>query len=147
MSLIKYGNGGHLAPWHPLRDLDREFERLLGDLARPFTDVWSPAVDLRETEKEYIVEMDVPGMTKDDIHLDITGDVLTVSGERLSETEQKEGEQRRIERRYGKFQRSFEVAGGFEQEKVNAEYKDGVLKVTLPKRPEQQPKRIEVKVH
>ena len=149
MALVRWKNRGELSPWSALRDLEGQLTQLFED---PFRDFgrpdrgWAPRADLKETEDRYVLEADLPGLKREDIDLAIVDNVVTLKGERKNEREATEGGCHRIERRYGSFQRSFEIPGGFESKKVEAHYKDGVLSVTLPKRAEARPKQIEVKV-
>ena len=148
MALVRWRNRGELAPWSALRDMERNFNRLFAELGGE-TDwqlgIWSPAVDLTETDDAYTLEADLPGLTKDDVDVTVVDNVVTLKGERKQEQEVEERGHNRYERRYGAFQRSFEVPGGFAADKVEAKFKDGVLQVTLPKREETKPKQIEVK--
>lgn len=98
--------------------------------------------DVREEEGKYVLEADLPGFSKDDIKVDLDGDYLTIKAERSSkeETEEK-GKMIRRERYYGSYMRSFDVSG-VDVEKINAEYKDGVLKVDLPKKALEAPKEV-----
>lgn len=148
MALVRWRNRGELAPWSALTDLEREFNRVLGG-APGFSDLferdWVPAVDLRGTEDAYVLEADVPGLAKEDIELVAVDNVITLKGERKNEHEVSEDGYHRFERRYGSFQRSFEVPGGFDNDKVTATLEEGVLRVTLPKREEAKRKQIEVK--
>ena len=150
MALVRWKDRCDLAPWSALRDLEDEFSRIFGswtrDLDRP-TGAWSPAVDVKETDEAYTIEADLPGVNKEDIELTVLDNALTIKGERKSEKEAKEEGYHRVERRYGSFQRSFHVPGGFDPGKVSANFDKGVLRVTLPKREESKPKQIEVKVN
>jgi HSP20 family protein len=149
MALVRWRDRGELSPWSAFRDLESQFSRMLGDWTSESGLVasgWTPAVDLRETEDGYMVDVDVPGMKKEDIELAVVDNVVTIKGERKDESQTEKDGYRRSERRYGTFQRSFEVPGGFDSAKVEARYEDGVLRVTLPKREESKPKQIEVKV-
>lgn len=149
MALVRWRNRGDLAPWSALAELEREIGRVFRGFGG-FPDLlerdWAPAVDLSETDNAYIFEADVPGMAKEDIELVIVDNVVTVKGERKNEHKVDEAGYHRFERNYGAFQRSFEVPGGFDNDKVEAKLEDGVLQVTLPKREEAKPKQIEVKV-
>lgn len=107
---------------------------------------WTPPVDLHEAEDAYRLEVDLPGLTKDDIQLSITDDVVTLKGSRKQETEKRAEGYHRIERMYGSFQRSFRIPGGIDATKVEASFENGVLQVTLPKPEERKPRQIEVKV-
>ena len=149
MSLVRWKDRGELSPWAPLRDIEGQFNRLFGELARDY-DLsdrgWAPAIDLKEDEQEYTLEADLPGMKKEEIDITVVDNVITLKGERKHETETKEKGYHRVERRYGSFERTFELPGGFDANKINAHFDNGVLKVTLPKREETKPKQIEVKV-
>ena len=104
--------------------------------------------DVRETDNSYEVDIDLPGFKKDDIHLELDGDTLTVSAERHSdwEDEEKKGGFVRCERSFGQYSRSFDVSG-VDTSKIDASYEDGVLKLTLPKKQETVPasRRIEIR--
>ena len=150
MSLVRWRDRGELSPWAPLRDLEGQFNRLFGELARDydlFDRGWAPAVDLKENEQEYTLEADLPGMKKDEIEITVMDNAITLKGERKHETETKEKDYHRVERRYGSFERTFEIPGGFDADKIAARFDNGVLKVTLPKREEAKPKQIDVKVN
>ena len=107
---------------------------------------WSPQVDITEDDKEYLIKADLPEMKKNEIKVNVENGVLSVSGERKTEKEEKNKKFHRIERSYGRFERSFTVPDDADGAKVKAEFKDGVLKVHLPKNPVAKPKAIEVKV-
>ena len=149
MALVRWKDRGELSPFSALRDLENQFGRLFGEWTRDFDvfdRVWSPTVDLRETDDAYTLEADLPGMKKDDIDVSVMDNVVTLKGERKHEAETKEKGYHRVERRHGSFERSFEIPGGFQGDKISANYENGVLKVTLPKREETKPKQIDVKV-
>jgi HSP20 family protein len=107
---------------------------------------WSPLVDISEDDKEYTVKAEIPEMKKDDIKINVHDDVLTVSGERKYEKEEKGKKYHRVERAYGSFRRSFALPENADGSKISAEYKDGVLKVHLPKSEQAKKKAIEVKI-
>ena len=107
---------------------------------------WSPLVDITEDEKEYIVKAEIPEMKKEDIKLNVHDDVLTITGERKCEKEEKGKKYHRVERSYGSFIRSFTLPEDADGSNVAAEYKDGVLKVHLPKSDKAKAKTIEVKI-
>ncbi len=149
MALVRWKDRGELSPFSALRDIETQFSRLFGELNRDydaFDRVWSPTVDLKESADAYMLEADLPGLKKEAIDLTVVDNVVTIKGTRKHEAETKEKGYHRVERRYGAFERSFEIPGGFDAEKINARYEDGVLHVTLPKREETKPKQIEVKV-
>ena len=107
---------------------------------------WTPSVDIIEDEKEWLVKADLPEVKKEDVKVSVENGVLTITGERKFEKEEKDKKYHRIERSYGNFLRSFTLPDGADGSKVNAEFKDGVLKVHLPKSEKAKPKAVEVKV-
>ena len=143
--------------WDPFKELE-DMERRLATIfsrgpVRPEGEKeamtvaeWSPLVDITEDEKEYLIKAELPEVKKEDVKLAIQDDVLTISGERKYEKEEKGKKYHRVERAYGSFMRSFTLPEDADGSKVAAEYKDGVLKVHLPKTEKAKPKSIEVKV-
>src|SRR5262245_25813875 len=140
--------------WDPFRDLsvlqDR-MNRLFDTAGRNWgteepaaTTTWSPAVDIFETEGEIVVKAELPGMERKDIALNLENNVLTLRGERRFEKETKDDNYHRIERSYGGFRRAFSIPATVDEEKINAEYKDGVLKIVLPKKEQAKPKQIRI---
>lgn len=107
---------------------------------------WSPAVDVQETDQEYLIKADLPEVKKDDVKVELQDGVLTVEGERRQEKEEKGKRFHKIERSYGKFVRRFAVPTEVDGTKAQAEFKEGVLSVHLPKSAKAMPKAIEVKV-
>ena len=103
-------------------------------------------MDISEDEKEYVVKAEIPEMKKEDIKINVHDDVLTVSGERKYEKEEKGKKYHRVERAYGSFMRNFALPENADGSKISAEYKDGVLKVHLPKSEQAKKKAIEVKI-
>lgn len=139
----------------PFRELDRlqnEVNRLFeGYTAQPTersagvpARVWSPAVDVVENENAVILRAELPGMRQEDIDIELTGDTLTLRGERRFENEERKDNYVRVERSYGRFQRSFTLGVPVQHDKVNATYRDGVLEVTLPKSEETKPRKVQV---
>lgn len=137
--------------WDPFRELEGIQVRLNrmfaehsneGDIA--FAE-WAPAVDVQETESEYIVKADLPEMKKEDVKVEFEDGVLAIEGERKMEKEEKGKKYHKIERGYGKFVRRFALPTEVDGAKVSAEFKDGVLNVHLPKSPAAK-KAISVKV-
>src|SRR5438093_576819 len=104
---------------------------------------WAPLVDITEDDKEFLIKAELPEVKREDVKVAVENGVLTISGERKLEKEHKK--YHRVERVYGGFVRSFTLPDGADADKVNAEFKDGVLKVHLPKSEKVQPKQIEVK--
>ncbi|MBN2062167.1 MAG: Hsp20/alpha crystallin family protein [Deltaproteobacteria bacterium] len=144
-----------LIPWSNRGEVDRfrgNIDRLFDDFfARsPFGGSfdkgdWVPAVDLSENDKEIIIHAEIPGIEVKDIDISLNGRVLNIKGERKQEKEEKEKDYHCIERRYGSFSRSFELPADVDFNNVEARYKDGVLKLNLPKTKEQSIKKIEIK--
>jgi HSP20 family protein len=108
------------------------------------TTSWSPSVDIFETEGDIVVKAELPGMDRKDITLHLENNVLTLRGERKFEKETKEENYHRIERSYGNFSRSFSIPTTVDEEKIRADYKDGVLKIILPKKEQAKPKQIKI---
>ena len=145
----------NLVPWQGRQDVDffrNEIDRMFNDFfnrnftGRLFERVdWMPPVDVSETAKEVVVHAEIPGMDAKDIDIALNGRILTIKGERKEEKEEKKRSYHRIERRYGSFFRSFELPADVDASSVEATYKDGVLKLSLPKTEEQSLKKIEVK--
>ena len=107
---------------------------------------WAPSVDIYETENELVLKADLPGVSEKEIDIRVENDMLTVRGERKFETEVKEDNYLRVERTYGSFSRSFALPNTVNTEAINAEYKNGVLTVQLPKRAESKPKQVKINV-
>ena len=107
---------------------------------------WTPACDIYENENEIVVKAELPEVKKEDVHVSIDNNVLTIRGERKLSEETKKENYHRVERSYGEFTRIFTLPNFIDTAKVNAEFKDGMLRVTLPKREETKPKQVEVKV-
>ncbi len=141
---------GGLRPLRSAWDLQDEFSRFFEDFGNGLgiaEEGFTPPIDIQETDDAYLVEVDVPGMKKEDVHIEVHDDVLTIKGERKNDHEEKREDYHRIERQYGSFRREVVVPGGFQYDAVNAKFEDGVLRVTLPKREDAKPRRIEVKAN
>jgi HSP20 family protein len=126
----------------PLRDLLDSAFQLAGGAEAPRS--WVPPIELHEDKDHYSVELELPGMKKEDFHLSLEEGVLHISGERKQEREIKEGEIFRSERVYGSFERSLAFPIAVKPDAVTASYKDGILRIVLPKAEEAKPKKIEV---
>ena len=146
-----------LTVWNPFRELDEVQNRLSSFFGRGFPRSgngngglkmadWSPQVDITEDAKEYLVKADLPEMKKDAVKVMVENGVLSISGERKSEKEEKSKTFHRIERSYGRFERTFTMPDDADAKGMKAEFKDGVLCVHVPKNPASQPKKIDVKV-
>jgi HSP20 family protein len=144
--------------WDPFRELDELQTRLSTLFGRASVRKngskdealavaeWAPVVDIVEDENEYLIKAELPEVKKEDVKVTVQDDVLTISGERTFEKEEKGRKYHRMERAYGSFARSFTLPEDADGEKVAAEFKDGVLKVHLPKSEKARPKSIEVKI-
>jgi len=135
------------SPWQELENMNRQLSHLLDDShvgMSTETEQWAPRVDIRETDDALLVQAELPGIDKKDIHLEVKDGVLTLSGERRYEKEVKEENVHRVERAYGKFSRSFSLPTNVDADKVSANMKDGVLEVRLPKRESAKPKAIAI---
>lgn len=147
-----------LVKWRPMREMiniqeemnrlfDRFFSRdLLAEDEFVSLGDWSPSVDIKEDKEEYVVTAELPGMKKDDVQITFSNGTLKIEGERQKEKEEKNVNYHRVERVYGKFCRSFQLPSSIQQNKISAEFKDGILTIHLPKSEEAKPKVIEVKV-
>jgi HSP20 family protein len=143
--------------WTPLPELttmqervNKLFEDAIKSPYRPdegfAVSAWAPAVDIYETDKEIVLKAELPEMQEKDIGIKVEDNNLIVSGERRMEKEVKEENYHRIERSYGSFHRSFTMPNTVDRENIKATYKDGVLKVILPKKEEAKPKQIKIDV-
>src|SRR5213592_1297477 len=144
MSIIRYD------PFRDLRALQDEVNRLFtGNMAR-FDDEgiargsWSPSVDIYENKDQIVLEAELPGMNREDFDLTVENNVITLRGERHFEKKDEADNYHRVERSYGSFTRSFTLPQTVSADGATAEYGNGVLRVTLPKREETKARRIEV---
>jgi len=153
MSLLTKYNPLPTTRWNPFKEL-ADFERLFGRTPaiagnggeHITEELWAPATDITEDDKEFVVKVELPEMKKEDVKVTVENGTLRISGERKAEKEEKTKKYHRIERSYGAFARIFALPDGADGTKVSADYKDGMLTVRLPKTPEAKPKAIEVKV-
>ena len=132
-----------------LRDeIDRLFEEPLAELARGsrLLSGWTPALDIFEDKDNLVVKAELPGMKREEIQVSLHDGSLGISGERKSETKHEDAEVYRSERFVGRFQRTVTLPAPVSGDKVKAQYKDGILTITLPKTEESKPKQIEVSV-
>lgn len=127
-------------PFNLLREFDTAFKGRLDDSG------WSPRVNIVENEKGYTISAELPGVSKDDIDIDLKDNTLSIRGEKKAEKREENENYIRVESSYGKFERSFHISDDVDKDSVNASFKDGVLKVELKKKEEVQPKQIKVEV-
>jgi HSP20 family protein len=146
LNLVKW------TPWREMSTLNDRFNRLFDE---PFfrsglldkegnLSEWSPTVDIYNNDEAIVIKAELPGMEKKDITIDMKGGVLTLKGERSHEDEVKEENYYRRERRYGKFYRAFKLPEDVDAEKIKADFKNGVLKIDIPKPEERKPRKITV---
>jgi HSP20 family protein len=136
-------------PFRELEDVQNRLSRLLGERPgeeEPFFRGWVPAVDVQETDKEYSIKVDLPEVKREDVKVELADGAVTIQGERRQEKDEKGKRFHRIERQYGQFIRRFALPGEIDATKVQAEFKDGVLKVTLPKTAAAKARSVDVKV-
>ena len=132
--------------WNPWREFDDFFPRLAAPSENLGSSEWLPAVDISETEGAYHIDMEIPAVAREDVNVAVKDGVLTVTGERKVEKET-DGKRHRVERSYGRFTRSFRLPENVDEGSISAKSKDGVLYLVINKKAEEQPKKIEVKVH
>jgi HSP20 family protein len=146
MSIVRYD------PFRDLRSLQQEVNRLFsGNFARAFDEEgiaggsWSPHVDIYENKEQIVLEAELPGMNREDFDLSVENNTITLRGERRFEKKDETDNYHRVERAYGSFMRSFTLPNTVSAEGATADYSNGVLRVTLPKREDTKARRIEVK--
>jgi HSP20 family protein len=144
-----------ITKWDPFKDImilrDR-MNRLFEDLVTSprFEDselmqsTWSPAVDIYETENELVLTAELPGIDEKDVEIKVEDNTLSIKGERKFEKETKEENYHRIERAYGSFFRSFSLPNYVDQEKISAEFENGLLKIHMPKKAEVKPRKVKI---
>lgn len=151
MALIKLRNNERpaLANWD---EFTRDFDGVFGDFDKVFAPfrktterLWSAPVDIHETDKDYKITLDLPGMKKEDIHIEIVNTQVSIYGERKGEQESKDAKTHRLECWRGQFRRTFNLPENVDQQKIEADYSDGVLHVSIPKVEAVQPKKIAIK--
>ena len=140
-------------PSRELSAFQRDLSRLFGTVfdspttgTRPARRSWVPAIDLVEEGDSYVVRADVPGVSQDDVKVEVQDGVLTISGERSSQTEDKQAGSYRLERTYGSFSRSLTLPEGVDADAIEARYDAGVLELHIPKPAERKPHRVTVAV-
>ena len=144
-----------LAKWTPFREISRlrdEMDRLWEDFLgperralRPGAEEWIPAVNISDTTDTVTVKVEIPGMEAKDVEISLTGDILTIKGEKKIDQEEKEENFYMVERSYGSFVRSLRLPAAVQEDKIEANYNQGVLTITCPKKEEVRPKQITVK--
>jgi len=143
-----------LVRWTPRTTLSfrNEFDRIfdsffsMSDEEETSLAAFTPAVDIEDKEKEYLISVELPGIKKDDIIMNISGNLLSISGQKNQEKKTENENYHRTERVFGSFQRSFRLPEISDQENISAEFKDGVLNVSIPKMKESISKNINIKI-
>jgi len=155
MAMDRWRPFGTLERWEPLRnlgDIQGEMNRLFdGFFGRPATvaasdRLWAPLADVSETKDDLLVTFELPGVREKEVSVSIMGDVLTVKGERKLERDEKDEGVHRLERVYGRFERSIPLPSPVQGDKVKATYRDGVLEIRLPKVEAVKPREIKIDV-
>jgi HSP20 family protein len=156
MSMERWRPFGSVDRWEPFRnlvDIQGEVNRLFDSVAgRPMAGApaagrsWMPAVDMHETKDDLVLRVEVPGVREKDVAVSITGDLLTVRGERRWEDESKDQKFLHVERVYGQFERMIQLPMAVQTDKVKASYRDGVLEIKLPKAEELKPREIKIEI-
>lgn len=161
MALIRWNPTRELTPWGSVIDMLPEISQMQREMNRLFDAFFrggqfddgsygtflAPSVDILEQDHAYIVEAELPGLTKDDVKISIEGNVLTIRGEKKQEATNEGRYYHRSERTYGSFTRSFTLPSSVKIDKIEANYKNGILTINLPKAEEAKPKAVEVKVN
>jgi HSP20 family protein len=154
MNLIRYEPTSPNFPlFREMEEMSDRLNRLFGTWTRPVNGKepltvvdWTPSVDIQETETEYLVKAELPEIKREDVKVTVENGILTLQGERKHEKEEKNRKFHRVERSYGTFLRTFTVPNDTDEAKVAADFKEGILRVHLPKTEKPRPKTIEVKV-
>lgn len=143
-----------LIRWEPFRELDDIFSRyspLFGRtgraVARQEDAAWAPAANISETDAEYLIKAELPEVSKDDVKVTVDENVITISGERRKEAEHQDEKLHRVESFYGQFSRSFRLPEDADIGAIQAESRNGMLKVRVPKTPAPKPRTVEVQVN
>jgi HSP20 family protein len=146
MALARWTPMGNLASFQD--EMNRMFEQFFrggtGEEAGWGVRTWAPPVDIYETDDALVLKAELPGISKDDVSVEIHQNTLSLRGQRKHEAEVKEDRYHRVERAYGTFQRSFVLPTLVDQEHVQATYKDGILELRLPKSEAAKPKRVAI---
>jgi HSP20 family protein len=154
MALIPWTTYKDWDPFEGMRNMQDRINRLFGETfggypatrEETYKGAWTPPVDICEDKDNIVVKAELPGMKKDDVLIEIKDNVLTLTGERKHEQETKQENYHRIERVYGKFSRSFTLPDSVKVHKLQANYKDGVLEITLPKAEEAKETAIPINI-
>ena len=143
-----------LTKWDPFRQMEDMFEQYNKALSWPYrggheivaAGEWMPRVDISETESDFGLKVEIPDVKKDEVKVTVDNGVLTITGERKQEKEEKGKKFHRVERYFGSFMRSFTLPDNVDEAKIEASFKDGMLNLRLPKTEKSKPKAIDVKI-
>jgi HSP20 family protein len=142
MTLVRY------RPYRGIMSLQDEVNRLFDTMMRPAggneVETWVPACDLRETESEYIVRAELPGISREDVKINLINNTLYIRGEKKQETEDRKGSWHHVERSYGAFERTFSLPTAVSNDKIRAKFMNGVLEIVVPKADEAKPREIQI---
>ncbi|HKP85118.1 MAG TPA: Hsp20/alpha crystallin family protein [Blastocatellia bacterium] len=139
-------------PFREMFDLQRRINQLFDNSAATASDegvalsTWTPAVDIYEDDQAFLLKLELPEVSREDVKVNLHDNTLSITGERRFENEEKREGYHRVERSYGQFYRSFTLPPNVNAEAINAQFKDGMLRLTLPKKEEAKPKQISVNV-
>lgn len=141
----------NITRWEPFREFEDMFRQYSPLFSRALRrtgedETWSPVADITETDKEYLIKAELPEVKKEDVKITLENGVITITGERKHEKEQKDENEIRVESFYGSFARSFSLPENIDAKGIKAESKDGVLRVRIPKTPAAESKKIAIEV-
>ena len=146
MELVRWNPGRELFDWH--NQINRVFDDFFSPALSGGENVsmwdWHPVVDIYDNDDTIVIKAELPGVDKKDIKVDVNGRILTLKGERSTDNEVKEDDYYRRERSFGKFERSFTLSADVDPDKIKADFKDGILKLNIPKPEAHKPKQISV---
>lgn len=143
----------NITRWEPFREMEDMFRQYVPFFSRALRSIdgeettWRPVADILENDNEYLIKAELPEVKKEDVKVEVSEGVLTISGERRKESEQKDANEIRVERFYGSFSRSFALPDNTDPEKIIAECKDGVVSVHIPKTTPSKPQARRIEVH
>jgi HSP20 family protein len=147
MTLVRYRPWKSAAGWPAFADAPTRFSRMIeemfdGETGQGFG--WNPAVDIVENDGELLLTAELPGMKREDVHIEVNEGMLTLRGEKREHKEEKTGNARLVERTYGAFERSFTLPRSVDAEKIAAEFADGVLMIHMPKTAKAAGRKVEI---
>lgn len=151
MTLVRFEPFGYSNPWAGISRLQRQMNRMFESATDGEDEVnvinWRPRVNVTELEDRIEVSAELPGMNREDVKVEVNHNILTISGDKKLEHDRKDRNMFLSERVYGNFRRSFQLPSQVDKGKIDAEFKNGVLHIALPKMEEAKPRQIEIKAH